>query len=164
MNDEDEGVTAADHSETYISFTLLQTIWLILRFYLATRTRYLLRLLAHPDVRNMIRFTDDFDEDELSLWPRRRGRRSTPDPNRFPKVPSVAGAELMASGYFGSNDAQSRGSDPDIRKRKQRKRLARRILDREIASGNFVKQRINRKTMAQVRNTGGLHSFILTSL
>ncbi|KAM0151604.1 hypothetical protein ACHAQE_008430 [Botrytis cinerea] len=145
-DDEDESATPADHSEIYTFFTLLQTIWLILRFHLATRTRYLLRVLAaHPNVRNIIRFTTDLDEDELALWPRRR-RRSTPDPNRFPKVPSVAGEELMASGDFGSNDAQSPGRDDHIR---GRKRLARRILDREIASGNFAAQVINRKTMAQ---------------
>lgn len=149
-DDEDESATPADHSEIYTFFTLLQTIWLILRFHLATRTRYLLRVLAaHPDVRNIIRFTTDLDEDELALWPRRR-RRSTPDPNRFPKVPSVAGEELMASGDFGSNDAQSPGRDDHIR---GRKRLARRILDREIASGNFAAQVINRKTMAQVSGT-----------
>ncbi|ESZ89583.1 WD domain-containing protein [Sclerotinia borealis F-4128] len=145
-DDENEGATAADHSETYTSFTLLQTIWLILRLSLARRTQNLLRMLAaHPDVRNIIRFSADIDEDELIGWPRRR-RRSPPDPNRFPKVPSIAGAELMASGDFGSNYAQSSGTDNQV---KARKRLARRILDREIASGNFANQRINRRIIAQ---------------
>lgn len=131
-DDEDEGATAANH---------------------ATRTQYLLRVLAaNPDVRSIIRFSADFDEDELALWPRRR-RRSMLDPNRFPKVPSVVGKELMASGDFGSNDAQSPGkydqsvgTDNQVRRRK---RLTRRILDREIASGNFVNQGINRRVMAQ---------------
>lgn len=93
----------------------------------------------------MIRFSADFDEDDFAFWSRAR-RRSPPDPNRFPKVPSVAGAELMASGHFGSNDAQNKGKgNIGIQKR-----LSRRILDREIASGNFASQGVNRKIMAQV--------------
>lgn len=97
----------------------------------------------------MIRFTDDIEGNEFTLWPRRR-RRSPPDPGRFPKVPSIAGEELMASGNFGSNDVQNADNDNRIRRRK---RLARRILDREIASGDFASQGVNRRMMAQVSNT-----------
>ncbi|KAI9645319.1 hypothetical protein NHQ30_006055 [Ciborinia camelliae] len=141
-----DGTTAADHSEIYTSFTLLQIIWLIFGFSLARRTQTLLRMLSgHPNIRNIFRYSAGMDEDDLVLWPRRM-RTSTPDPERFPKVPSVAGEELMASGYFGSNDAQSPYKDDQVRRRK---RLTRRILDREIASGNFASQGINRRIMAQ---------------
>ncbi|QSZ30820.1 hypothetical protein DSL72_000378 [Monilinia vaccinii-corymbosi] len=155
----EEGATAADHGEIYTSFTLLQTIWLILRFSLAQRTQALLRMLAdHPNVRNIIRFSADVHEDDLAFWPRRR--RSPPDPNRFPKVPSVVGAELMASGDFGSNDAQN----PVKENVRRQKCLSRRILDREIASGDFASQRINRRMMIQVNNTDSFPGDTLNNL
>ncbi|KAJ2991457.1 hypothetical protein NUW58_g2504 [Xylaria curta] len=48
------------------------------------------------------------DDDDYSWGPRSRGRRHPdPDPNRFPKVPSEKGTELMNSGTFGANDVSS---------------------------------------------------------
>jgi WD repeat-containing protein 23 len=60
-------------------------------------------------------------------WPLPRRRRPPPDPNRFPKVPSDKGTELMNSGEFGSTERTA------VR---HRKKLARRILDRELGVGN----------------------------
>ncbi|KUI73181.1 LEC14B protein [Cytospora mali] len=79
-------------------------------------------------------FEGPYGSDE---WSFRRRRRNPPDPNRFPKVPSDKGTELMNSGAFGSTDRTA------IR---QQKKLARRILDRELGVGN---QRVNQDAMAQ---------------
>lgn len=62
-------------------------------------------------------------------------RREPPDPDRFPKVPSEEGRGLMDSGVFGSTD----------RRISPQKRLARRVLDRELGLGG----KINQDAMAQ---------------
>ncbi|POS80152.1 LEC14B protein [Diaporthe helianthi] len=75
--------------------------------------------------------------DAVQGWPGPRRRRQPPDPNRFPKVPSDKGIELMNSGAFGSTDRSA------VR---HRKKLVRRILDRELGVGD---PRINQAAMAQ---------------
>ncbi|KAI1380019.1 WD40 repeat-like protein [Hypoxylon crocopeplum] len=82
---------------------------------------------------------DDDDDSEIQLGYRRHRRGL--DPDRFPKVPSEKGRELMDSGTFGANDIQSPIST--------KKRLARRILDRELGIGNRTARRINQGMMAQ---------------
>ncbi|KAI0975828.1 WD40-repeat-containing domain protein [Xylaria arbuscula] len=67
---------------------------------------------------------DEDEDDDFDNWTQRLRRRRPLDPNRFPKVPSEKGTELMNSGTFGANDISS-----PLRKKKQ---LARRILDREL--------------------------------
>lgn len=90
---------------------------------------------------------DDEDEDNNSRWMRAR-RRMRPDPDRFPKVPSDEGRALMNSGTFGSNDTEV--TDPRSRKYLDRKkRLAKRILDRELARESHARQRENQRLMAQ---------------
>jgi WD repeat-containing protein 23 len=103
----------------------------------------------------MFRFThDDFDDDEEedgNFDPRwRRRRRQRPDPNRFPKVPSAEGAELMNSGVFGSNEAHTVTSN-ERNSIGKKKKLALRILDRELAVESPARQRLNQRLMAQVR-------------
>jgi DDB1- and CUL4-associated factor 11 len=105
----------------------------------------------------LFRFAHDDDEFEVNdedgeYGPMRmRSRRRLPlDPNRFPKVPSDEGTELMNSGTFGSNEEDSinmseRGSMG------KKKKLARRILDRELAIDSHAKQRLNQRLMAQVQ-------------
>jgi hypothetical protein len=51
----------------------------------------------------------------------------------------------MGSGEFGSNDFQTTKSNM------QRKKLVRRILDREMAVENGARERANQKLMAQVK-------------
>lgn len=80
---------------------------------------------------------NDMDEDNQPYWARRR-RRHPPDPDRFPKVPSDEGRKLMDSGCFGSTDRQ----DPIAKKKK----LARRLLDRELGIDN---RPVNQSAMAQ---------------
>lgn len=92
---------------------------------------------------------DDEDGEDGPMW-RRRRRRPPADPTRFPKVPSDEGTELMNSGTFGSNEEESvnlseRGSIG------KKKKLARRILDRELATDSHAKQRLNQRLMAQVK-------------
>ncbi|KAI0475785.1 WD40 repeat-like protein [Xylariaceae sp. FL0804] len=89
-----------------------------------------------------------FDEDDADAdayaehnWSLNERRRRARDPDRFPKVPSEKGRELMDSGRFGANDVSS-----PIR---TRKRLARRILDRELGVGDRGYGRVNQKAMAQ---------------
>ncbi|KAH8661945.1 WD40-repeat-containing domain protein [Xylariales sp. PMI_506] len=84
-------------------------------------------------------FDDGDDEDQIGWNFRRRRRRL--DPDRFPKVPSDKGRELMNSGVFGATDIQ--------RKLSSKKRIARRILDREMGIGNATSRRINQDMMAQ---------------
>lgn len=97
--------------------------------------RQLLALLRGRDLGHVL-----FHDDDDGGWGfRRRRRRSPPDPNRFPKVPSEKGTELMHSGTFGSTD----------RHITSRKRLARRILDRELGIGNQSERKINQDIMAQ---------------
>lgn len=84
-------------------------------------------------------FDDEDDEEELN-WNRNRRRRSL-DPNRFPKIPSEKGRELMDSGTFGATDLRTPLS--------ARKRIARRILDREMGLGDTVSRQVNQNLMAQ---------------
>jgi len=54
----------------------------------------------------------------------------------------------MSSGEFGSNEHEAAdGIQSPIRKAKK---LARRLLDRELATGSFSQQQLNQKLMAQV--------------
>ncbi|KAI1212552.1 WD40 repeat-like protein [Annulohypoxylon truncatum] len=78
-----------------------------------------------------------FGEDDDEFGRRRREL----DPDRFPKVPSDEGRELMDSGNFGVNDIYS--------PIQSKKRLARRILDRELGIGNRSSRKINQGLMAQ---------------
>ncbi|KAK3394091.1 WD40-repeat-containing domain protein [Podospora didyma] len=92
-------------------------------------SRQLLALLRGQDLNRVI--FDEEDDEEEDVW-RSTRRRRNPDPNRFPKVPSEEGQKLMASGLFGAFDKR----EPDY------KRLARRILDRELG----LRDRSGRKT------------------
>lgn len=53
----------------------------------------------------------------------------------------------MNSGTFGFNEAQTVNTVNTTKKKK----LARRILDRELATEDYAQQRINQRLMAQVR-------------
>lgn len=130
-----------------------------------------MQLLQHSNLRDVLHhFTvgtleivDDDDEEDADSprWMRSR-RRIRPDPNRFPKVPSDKGRLLMNSGIFGSNDTEvmdSRSSKYDTKKR-----LAKRILDRELAREGHAKQKENQRLMAQVRTNGSeicFHSLLM---
>ncbi|KAH8812575.1 WD40-repeat-containing domain protein [Xylogone sp. PMI_703] len=113
--------------------------------------RSFLRLLRYSqNGRRMVIPIDDDeegDEDEAISHLFRRRRRERRDPGRFPKVPSDEGAELMRSGTFGVNVAEpQRQSDSTI---SRKKRLARMILDRELASYEPPRQRVNNRVMSQ---------------
>jgi len=69
---------------------------------------------------------DDNDETGLGAFSRRRRRRPRPSGDRFPKVPSEAGRELMDSGLYGSRD-----SHVDIR-RKRRRTVSERLMWRRL--------------------------------
>ncbi|KAI0393046.1 WD40-repeat-containing domain protein [Xylariaceae sp. FL0594] len=93
--------------------------------------------------RNMgIVLHDDDYGGEAGTWAHRMRRRPAPDPNRFPKVPSDKGRELMNSGSFGTTDLSSR-------KVSKKNWLARRILDRELGLGDWSYRRMNQGIMAQ---------------
>jgi len=118
--------------------------------------RQVMRLLANSEIGRLFHFArddndwEDLDEDDDDLQNpifRRRRRRQRPDPDRFPKIPSDNGMELMNSGTFGSNEVQIIDSGAS---RKKKKNLARRILDRELAAEGYAQQRVNQRLMAQV--------------
>ncbi|KAK6820696.1 LEC14B protein [Apiospora arundinis] len=96
-------------------------------------------LLRNSNLGHLIFSNDDDDED--MQWGRRR-RRRTLDPDRFPKYPSEEGQELMNSGKFGATELA-----PNPLRAK--KRLAQRILDRELGVGGPAYRRVNQSMMKQ---------------
>ncbi|KAI0011374.1 WD40-repeat-containing domain protein [Xylariaceae sp. FL0662B] len=105
-------------------------------------------LLSQRQVFDFLRTTnlghllfDDNEDEDGEYHPGRRRRRRTLDPNRFPKVPSDKGRELMNSGTFGINDIQTTIHS--------KKRLAQRIVDRELGIGDRSSRRANQGMMAQ---------------
>jgi DDB1- and CUL4-associated factor 11 len=86
--------------------------------------------------------TADDGDDDYGL--RRRRGRVRPDPNRFPKVPSEKGIELMNSGNFGVSEIRALSTIT------QKKKLARRILDRELGLDIGPRRKANQLLMAQV--------------
>ncbi|KAI1077504.1 WD40-repeat-containing domain protein [Whalleya microplaca] len=105
-------------------------------------------LLSQRQVLNYLRTSnlghllyDENGDEDGEFQPGHRMRRRALDPNRFPKVPSDKGRELMNSGTFGTEDIQT-----TIR---SKKRLAQRIVDRELGIGNRSNRRANQGMMAQ---------------
>jgi WD repeat-containing protein 23 len=154
--------TETERSEPYYISTCIRILLLILRFAAARQRRQVMRLLANSEIGRLFHFAtndddldaiddddgdSDYDEELNNSLFRRRRRRTRPDPNRFPKVPSDEGTELMNSGTFGSNEVQMTNSVnvPPLKK------LARRILDRELATEDYAHQKVNQRLMAQVR-------------
>ena len=104
--------------------------------------RQLLLLLRGQDLSQVL-FSSG-DEDDLWYRPRRRAR---PDPNRFPKVPSAEGTELMTSGAFGSTERVT--SAVMLSEQQQQKALNRRLLERELGLGDRAYRQRNQALMAQ---------------
>ena len=110
-------------------------------------------LLRGSDLTQILMQADGEDEDDT--WENaRRARRRALDPNRFPKVPSDKGRELMDSGVFGHPSetpaaAGGRGKDKGANV-SHRKAVARRVLDRELGIGDGAFRRMNQALMAQV--------------
>lgn len=108
-------------------------------------SRQLLSMLRNPEMGDMLsQAIGDDDEMDDAPWGRflRRRRRAPKDPNRFPKVPSDKGTELMRSGGFGSNQV-----DQD---RRAKKVLARRLMERELGLGSGTDRRRNSDLITQV--------------
>jgi WD repeat-containing protein 23 len=98
--------------------------------------------MQDPNLTSVL-FQDNADDDaEFLDWPFRR-HRTPKDPNRFPKVPSEQGTKLMRSGVFGANDYNLRA----------KKRLATRMLERELALGNREDRLRNNALINQVGYT-----------
>ncbi|PHH77125.1 hypothetical protein CDD82_3655 [Ophiocordyceps australis] len=94
----------------------------------------LMALLRHRDLSQIIFSTANERRQYLSSW-----SRPPKDPNRFPPVPSPQGAQLMRSGVF--------GAPPDHVRSK--KRVARRLLERELGIGNLGQRKRNSDILAQ---------------
>jgi DDB1- and CUL4-associated factor 11 len=139
-----------ERSEHMPYITILQILLLINQFAVARTRRRVLRLLQNSEIGRIFHFTADDGEDEDLDWnPRWARRRHKPDPDRFPKVPSDAGIELMNSGLFGANPAQAITSRDKVSLGK--KKLTWRILERELAVGNTATEKLNNRLLAQVR-------------
>ncbi|RKF62162.1 LEC14B-like protein [Erysiphe neolycopersici] len=101
-------------------------------------------------------FDDDYhdnDENENEVFWDQSWRRMLPpshsvDQDRFPKVPSEEGAELMNSGNFGLNTAEANTSIDKSNIGKKTK-IAMRIFNRELAIESPVRQKISQKLMKQ---------------
>jgi DDB1- and CUL4-associated factor 11 len=92
---------------------------------------------------------DDDDEDDgygydSSRLRRRRQNRAAC--HAFPKVPSENGTELMNSGFYGNNPDYV-----DVLKRRKRK-LATRMMWRELGIGAPGERRRNTRLVLQVRD------------
>ncbi|KAH7037144.1 WD40-repeat-containing domain protein [Microdochium trichocladiopsis] len=81
-----------------------------------------------------------FADDEELLNSLDDSRRRPRDPDRFPKVPSEKGRELMSSGVFGRSE---------VSRLRTKKRLARRLLDRELGLGTKSARQVNQSAIAQ---------------
>lgn len=109
----------------------------------------MLNFIQNPNVNHLLaRMEDDDDDEDGGAWGHfghflRRRRRTTKDPNRFPKVPSEEGIKLLRSGLFGSNSV-----DYD---RRVRKHAARRILERELGLGTREERNRNSAILRQAR-------------
>lgn len=140
----------AERSEQIPYVTILQILLLISQFAVARTRRRVLRLLQNSEIGRIFRFAPGDDDDEDDWNPRWARRRQKPDPNRFPKVPSDAGTELMNSGLFGANAAQAVNSRDKMSLGKKKK-LAWRIMERELAVNNFATEKLSNRLLAQVR-------------
>ncbi|KAF5674918.1 WD-repeat protein [Fusarium heterosporum] len=118
-DDDDEEVDEEDGARR-----LLNIVRSGARTGLLTR-RQLVALMQSPDLTSVLFQDNPGDDEEFLHWPYRR-RRTPKDPNRFPQIPSEQGMKLMRSGVFGANDYNF----------KAKKRLATRMLERELALGN----------------------------
>ncbi|KAM0249618.1 hypothetical protein ACHAP5_002744 [Fusarium lateritium] len=118
-DEEDEEIDGEDGARR-----LLNIVRTGARTGLLTR-RQLVALMQSPDLTSVLFQDNPGDDEEFLHWPYRR-RRTPKDPNRFPKIPSEQGMKLMRSGVFGANDYNF----------KAKKRLATRMLERELALGN----------------------------
>ncbi|KAJ2902769.1 WD repeat domain-containing protein [Zalerion maritima] len=127
----------------------------------ATRTarlsaRQILALFNGGDLQDILLGTEGIEDDGDWGFGRRR-RHTPPDPNRFPGVPSERGTELMTSGVFGviNNKGsqkrrqikQSRGSR--YYQGTPKNTLPRRLLERELALGDYAVRHVNEGMMAQ---------------
>ncbi|KAI0142044.1 WD40-repeat-containing domain protein [Pestalotiopsis sp. NC0098] len=106
---------------------------------IALTQRQLLAMLRGSNLGHYL--FDEDDDDEANPWGRRRRQQHSRDPNRFPAVPSEKGRELMNSGTFGATEQQTSLA--------ARKRIARRILDREMGTGTPALRRASQGLMAQ---------------
>lgn len=90
---------------------------------------------------------DDDDEDEFHILrsaSRRRRRRQRPLDELYPKVPSEEGMELMRSGHYGNN------AHYIDERRQRRKRLATKLMWRELGVGTRGAQKAARQAISQV--------------
>lgn len=137
-------------------YAFLQNLLLIILGLTVARQRRLLHILRNTQFGRLLRISDagleDEDDDDADFNPNRgsRRRRRILDPDRFPKVPSEKGAELMNSGAFGADPAYSVTSN-DRNSLGKKKKLALRILERELAIQSPARQKLNQRLMAQVK-------------
>ncbi|PBP22990.1 WD40 repeat-like protein [Diplocarpon rosae] len=159
VNEEAEDRLTSDQAlrEHYTINFFVEKLLLIILGLIVIRQQRLVQLLQNAGVRGLLHLPEDeLDDDNHSshdedtyfnpLW--RQPRRNRPEQSRFPKVPSDKGIELMKSGSFGSSEAHS----VELNGRNnigEKKKLALRILERELAVDSPAKQRLNQRLMAQ---------------
>ncbi|KAG6008412.1 hypothetical protein E4U43_000154, partial [Claviceps pusilla] len=95
-------------------------------------------LLRNSDITEVMFDNNSNAENFLDDWVMRR-RIHDKDPNRFPRVPSEEGVKLMQTGTFGISDCDEH----------DRKRVARRLLERELGIGDFEERQRNRELVTQ---------------
>ena len=88
------------------------------------------------------RFVEDYEEEDASMYYRNRRRRGKRGADPFPEIPSMIGRDLMESGNFGTNERMENSIE-------SKKKLALRILRRELGVESPGKQRCANKIAAQ---------------
>ena len=115
-------------------------------------SQQIIRLLGANGLRRMLqshgligtRTLRGLDDNELEDGYGGLRRRRTRDPNRFPKVPSDVGKELMDSGIYGSRDGFV-----DVR-RQRKTNLSQRLMWRKLGVEARGTQRRANQLIAQV--------------
>ncbi|KAJ6444018.1 WD repeat protein [Purpureocillium lavendulum] len=103
----------------------------------------LMALLRQRDFSNALFNSAEDEEGFMGMWGSRR-RRQAKDPNRFPTVPSEEGIKLMRSGAFGANDYDLHA----------KKRISRRMLERELGLGDREQRKRNTDIVTQTMIPG----------
>ncbi|KAI9836979.1 MAG: hypothetical protein M1837_003139 [Sclerophora amabilis] len=85
----------------------------------------------------------DFQDADGTLGGRRRRRNVAPDEDRYPKIPSDAGTELMNSGDFGLSPSYRDRNKP------YQKKLSMRLLARELGLADFSRQKVLNRAIVQ---------------
>lgn len=107
---------------------------------------------------------DEDDESYLGYEARRRRRPRTAIGDQYPPIPNEEGEKLMQSGTFGNNDRCQHtacGLPMNDRVRRQRRKLAWRVMDRELGVESRGRQKVLNNLASQQMIPGSKADLII---